>query len=38
LKQLFKWPSAVSPTSAHYVSNAFRAGNVLRLGFAILLR
>jgi hypothetical protein len=33
-----RWTAAVSPTSAHSVSNAFRAGNVLRLGFAILLR
>jgi hypothetical protein len=28
----------VSPISAHSVSNALRAGHVLRLGFAILLR
>jgi hypothetical protein len=30
--------AAVSQTSAHDVSNAFRVCNVLRLGFAILLR
>jgi hypothetical protein len=32
------WTAAMSQTRAHSVSNAFRAGNVLRLGFDILLR
>jgi hypothetical protein len=33
-----RWTAAVSQTSTHYVSNAFRACKVLRLGLAILLR
>jgi aromatic ring-opening dioxygenase catalytic subunit (LigB family) len=34
LRMSCRWTAAVSQISAHYVSNAIRAGNVLRLGFA----
>jgi hypothetical protein len=34
LRMSRRWPAAGSQTSAHYISNAFRTCNVLRLGFA----